>query len=516
MKHRIGMTISVLAFVICILIAAVLDDGKMVREDIWGSENPDAGAAGLPVQTESRVFGAKADDGESGADGDVDDAKETFPDDARVYEDAMAVADEYSLFAEEWWVPYADEETVAVIRDAYAKIDFNGEFETGEPEVYEEYRQRFWALMQGDGWIIEQETGEEYSISEFMKKSFSGDSEEYDPEDHEYTYFLYDINGDGCPELGIREGRFLTYFLCYDKETDRFRVWYQMNGYRPLGVRKGMYALINELTYSFSEGAYILLDENADMACRTYFFSQWTSEGTLYMVMLPIYADKGQEAEVTWEMKEQGVYIRSAGCMQSLGDSVSQRELYTEGQWFFRVTREQYDELTASYLEAYRNWNQERCKVQYSYEELFGDFIRAASKKEETVGNHGRMTQREAVEVLLYYLYQDVEMIREYDPPIYEFQFVRGNPLDSYSLMCLVYERSSPDGLYYFFALLDQLYDDPEDRYERKFYRSAYLNDFAVNRETGEVFREREWDDTDMWEYSEEYQRIANMGQEDE
>lgn len=523
MRRRIGMVIGVLAFVICMFFAAGLDDGKSTQSSIRDLRSSDAAAAERAVQTVSESLGTKENDSESGTTEDGDDEKEEPLGAAWVYEDVMAVVDEYDLCEGEWWVPCVDDETFAIIRDAYAKIDFNGEFETGEPEVYEEYRQKFWELMQGEGMILNRETGEECSIFEFLEESFSDDGEKYAPENHEYTYYLYDLNGDGCPELGIREGRFLTYFLSYDKETDQFYLWYQMEGYRPLGVRKGMYSFINQLTYSFSEGAYLLLDENADMECRTYFFSQWTDEETLYMVMLPIYADKEREADVTQEMKEQGVYIHSAGCIQSLGNLPSrgeQDDMYLDGQWFFRVTREQYDELIDSYLAAYRKWNQQKCEVQYSYEELFGDFIQAASKEEETPENHVRMTQREALEVLLYYLYQDRERVMEEDPPIYNFQLVRDNPLynpsDSGSLLCLVYGGSSPDGSYYLFTLLDQLYDDLEDRYEEKFYRSAYLNSFAVNRETGEVVPEREWDEDDMWYHNEEYLRIINMGREEE
>lgn len=506
------MVISVLVVAACIFIAAVLDGGKMMGSDIESSEKPDAGGEGLYVQTESGGLGTTEDDGESGhsssgAAGAETVSEEVFPDDAWIYEEVRDIWDECRQLerGEEWKVPHVDEETFAVIQAAYAKIDFSAEFETGESEVYEEYRQKFWKLMQGEGTIVDWETGEELSIWKFMEKAFCADGEEYEPENHYYTYYLFDMDGDGCPELGIRENDRPTYFLRYDKDADRFYVWYQMSDYRPIGTGKGMYAF-HLLTYDPEIWAYIRLNENADMECRTYLFQKYLDgQEDLFMVMLPVYADKGQEVEVTQEMKGQGVYVRS------------------DGQWYFRITGEQFRELMDAYRKAYRKSNQDKFVVQYSYEELFGDFIQTASWEAGTVEDHGRMTQREAVDALLDYLYQDPEIVMEEDPPLYYFQFVRDarnardNPQYSGSVICLACEGLSADGLYYLFGFYTQLYLDLAARYEEDFYSSSYYSAFAVNRETGEVIMEREQnEDTLVWEYSEEYRRIANMGQDDE
>lgn len=139
------------------------------------------------------------------------------------------------------------------------------------------------------------------------------------------------MDGDGCPELGIWETQSL-YFLRYNKELDRFSVWYKKGGwYYPLGTRKGLCSPnLGKFNY------YVLLDENAATECETYFFHEYyTRREDLYMVMLPVYADKEREVEVTQKMKKQGAYVRSFE------------------QWFFQVTEEQYDELAAPYFEAY-------------------------------------------------------------------------------------------------------------------------------------------------------------------
>ena len=276
-----------------------------------------------------------------------------------VYDDNLAIIDNYERYDEEWELPYIDDETFAVIKAAYEEIDFNGEFETGDPKVYDEYRWKFWELLQGRGVIWDQETGKELTILEFLEESFYLD--EYDPAKQHYIYYFYDMDGDGCPELGIWETESL-YFLRYNKELDRFSVWYKMGGwYYPLGTRKGICS-----PNLGNHNSYVLLDENADIECSIYFFHEYESrKDDLYMVTLPDYADKGREVEVTQEMKAQGAYIRSFE------------------QWFFRVTEEQYDELTDPYYEAYRKGHHEREEVQYSYVELFGDFIQAESQGEE-------------------------------------------------------------------------------------------------------------------------------------
>lgn len=305
-----------------------------------------AGAAcGASASKEENVLGSNQAE-------DIYDNSEDTEDYPWVYDDNWVIIEDYERFGEKWELPYIDAETFEVIKAAYGEIDFNGEFEIGDPEVYDEYRWKFWELLQGKGWILDQETGKEINIFEFLKKAFYVD--EYDPENDFYIYYFYDVNGDGCPELGIVEGTQSIYFLCYDKETDRYSVWDdKMGGFWtwPIGTRKGMCAANGEW-YS-----YFLLDENADIECETDFFAYLYSGDMLHMVTLPVYADKEQEVEVTQEMKAQGAYVPSGG------------------QWFFRVTEEQYDELTEPYFEAYWKGRHEREDVRYSFDKLFGDFI---------------------------------------------------------------------------------------------------------------------------------------------
>ena len=407
-----------------------------------------------------------------------------------VYEDVSAILEEYGQLRREgeWGVPYVDDETFAILKAAYAELDFNGEFETGEPEVYEEYRRKFWNLMQGEGLILNRETGEECSISEFLEESFSGEEEEYDPGNHYYTYYFFDMDGDGCPELGIREWYRPIYFLRYDEEEDQFCLWYQMSEYRPTGTGKGV------STDGESWCRYIFLDKNADIECETYFFCDYWGVG-VYLMML----DKTHDMELTQEMENQGIYVCA------------------EDQCFFRVTREQYFELADLCFEAYEKYIQEKYDVQYSYEELFGDLMQESSQGNAAIGHRERMTEKEAAEVLWHDVHQatgrDVSPIKA-DPPSYDFIF-----LDDEDMECsLVKEGLSADGLYYCFGRYEYYYGYDYGTGERFFSHRHYVNSYAVNRETGEIYPWREdWnDETGDWDYNEEYERIARMGREEE
>lgn len=267
-----------------------------------------------------------------------------------MYNDEWFIIEEYEQYGEKWELPYVDDEIFATIKAAYAEIEYNGEFEMGDPQIYDEYRRKFWELLQGRRQILDYETGEESSIADCMG---------YDPVNPYYIYYFFDIDGDGCPDLGIDIDTTSRYFLRYEKETDEFSMWCRMSGYweRPIGTRKIMEAG-NGKFYN-----YVLLDENAEIECRTYFFHEYYSRrDDLYMVTLPTYADVEQEVRITQEMEAQGAYVRY------------------NGQWYFRLTEEQYDELTEPYFEAYWKGQDEIENILYSYNDLFGDFIQAESQ----------------------------------------------------------------------------------------------------------------------------------------
>ena len=103
--------------------------------------------------------------------------------------------------------------------------------------------------------------------------------------------------------------------------------------------------------------AFYQLGSGGDVECQTLGISSWfNEEESLQMVMLPVYT-KEEGIDIPDWLKEQGVFSQS------------------DGQWFFRITETQYEELMAPYWEAYFESEEEIEKVTYTYEELFGSLI---------------------------------------------------------------------------------------------------------------------------------------------
>ena len=71
--------------------------------------------------------------------------------------------------------------------------------------------------------------------------------------------------------------------------------------------------------------------------------------------MIPEYADDSKKIEIPEEMKSEGIYARIGG------------------NWYFRVTEEQYGELIHAYVEALNLAEEKRQEVTHSYEELIGE-----------------------------------------------------------------------------------------------------------------------------------------------
>lgn len=143
--------------------------------------------------------------------------------------------------------------------------------------------------------------------------------------------------------------------------------------------------------------------------------------------------------------------------------------------------------------------------------------MQEVSQENESIGNQRRMTEKEAAEVLWYYVAQnagrEVSPIKA-EPPRYDFIFLDNEYMDC----SLEKEGLLADGLYYCFGWYEWYYDRVYGTDERSFSHGHYVNRYAVNRETGEVFPWRDgWnEETGDWDYNEEYERIARMGKEEE
>ncbi|MCM1090861.1 MAG: hypothetical protein NC092_10070 [Butyrivibrio sp.] len=272
-----------------------------------------------------------------------------FDESAQLRQEGYLVRYDWRTMEEDLGLPYADEETFRFIKDAYAKIEFSGDIITERTYYYEKYREIFKKLVYNRTPFIDRETGEEMLLKDFEGLKFGREKNYYVDA---YIYYLFDMDGDKYPELCIRnlprdnEG----YIFKYLPETEQFMLWYTMgDGYYEItGARK-----IQWLGDGGRHLAFYQLNEDGKKECRTFFTNgSYNSEEGPYLVMLPVYANRELEAEVPEKVKRQGIYASM------------------DRQWYFRVTREQYEELTAPYMEASNSADKAIEQVTYTYEEL--------------------------------------------------------------------------------------------------------------------------------------------------
>lgn len=299
-------------------------------------------------------------------------------------------------FEKEEQLPYADEKTFQVIKDAYADIDFYGEFKKGNLDVYDDYKKKFQKLVQNEVTFLDKETGEKVCIA---------DREQWYQEYDEYEYYFFDMDEDGAPELGIKRLD-AFYIFKYDDETEEYSLWYSMEGewYALIGSRKIMW---------LGDGAYLdywQLDQNGEIECETFFSRNPMSTDNPCMVMMPEYANGEKEVVLTEEMKKQGVFVRNTG------------------QWYFRVTQEQYEELIENYMDAYYSSWESREEVTFDYEELFGSITIETGDGGECEKAYDYWTEFAEEKRLPYASEETFQVIKEaYDNIDYYGEFEEGN-----------------------------------------------------------------------------------------
>lgn len=258
---------------------------------------------------------------------------------------SFIVYDNWGEFKDNWDLPYVDDKGFEVIKEMYAKVEFLGDFASGDKDSYGEYTAIFKQMLENKILIRNRETGEEI----YFKDMENYYHEPISPRE----YYFFDMDEDGFPELGIRDsGTGDVYYLKYDKETKKGLLWQELGNWSvALGSRK--------TAWLWDGGKYIAfyqLDAEGETECETFGLSSWkNSDVSLHMVMLPVYADSGKNVKIEDWMKAQGVFEKAGQ------------------QWYFRVTEKQYAELMTYLWAANDLAESEMKKVTYTQEELFGE-----------------------------------------------------------------------------------------------------------------------------------------------
>lgn len=240
---------------------------------------------------------------------------------------------------------FVDEKTYAFLKKTYDEIDFAGEFQMGNLDLYDNYKEKFKEMLNCEITFTELETGEEYYINEYAGLKAYGD-EEFDP--GEFRYYLFDMDGDDTPELCIWDTE--TYIFKYHSDSGKMELWNEIPFYNmQIHGTKAFSWNWEGVRYGFER-----IDERGEEIFDVYFLveASWSNGIETYMVAMPFY--NGKQVEMPKEMEEQGYFSEE------------------NGLYLYQVTEEQFDELTQDYFKALKESDEEREKITFTYEELFG------------------------------------------------------------------------------------------------------------------------------------------------
>lgn len=257
---------------------------------------------------------------------------------------------------------FIDDKIYGIIKDAYKEVDFYGEFKKGNMEIYDLYREQYLKLVSGEATFFDKTTDKEYYINEFKEMDYTyagnlikeGDyANVYDP--NNYVYYFFDVDNDGLPELCISNEIRFIYIFKYDINSSSFSLWYEIptTWIRLMGTNKlWFYGGGSPVEY-----AYWYLDKEGVEICSVRFYlegyhnKETKLDDTAYMVSLPQFTNV--KLELTKDMEGQAILDK-------------QQNIY-----YFRVTEQQWNELTEDFFEARRLAETNIEEVTFSYQELF-------------------------------------------------------------------------------------------------------------------------------------------------
>ena len=250
-----------------------------------------------------------------------------------------------SFFSHNGEIEFVDKATYNILKSAYDKVDFFWEIRTADTAVYDLYKKEYVKLIKGEADFYDRKTGEKLSMGDLQQ--------EVNPE--ESLFMLFDMSGDGNPVLCITDGARYKYVFKYNPKSDRFILWSDLGStwYGLAGTQKVFWSRFLE------NNIFYILDENGNPNCTVYFHSKVLMNDKTeqpeyaYMVSMPEYA--GKTVKYTKAMKSKQYF-----------------DEYHE-KYFFRVTKEQYDQLVAGYFKSIDLAYQKTSTLTYTYEEMLSN-----------------------------------------------------------------------------------------------------------------------------------------------
>lgn len=242
--------------------------------------------------------------------------------------------------------------TYEILKEEYEKIDFSCEFQSGNLKIYDSYKKIYKRLLENEIEFIIPQTGEKYYLKEYKDIiPFREEKEHYNVEN--YIYYFFDMDENGAPELCITDIYSFISIFKYDSQSEQIILWTSLKssyysllgsrsyGWTPDGVNYGFYRTDESGTEIYSVSFY-----------EREYYDEKTDQGAMaYMVGLPEYADLDEQIRILETMKSQAYMV--------------------SGRYYFRITEEQYLELTKDYFETEHTAKENLKRVTYTYDELF-------------------------------------------------------------------------------------------------------------------------------------------------
>ena len=257
---------------------------------------------------------------------------------------------------------FIDEDAFKYLKNALGGIDYYGEFEIGNTNVYDFYKEKYNQLIRNEAAFIDTVTGEEVFLNQF--ETLAGYMECDEASMHHLknkVSYLFDVDEDDTPELCISS----EYIFKYVPDLGKCILWGGHKGnfyYSIIGSRKITWdhGLASEILHSFYQ-----FDESGKVDCSTFFFIRRNSNSNAdqsessYIIALPSYSHIDEQLTLPKEIERQAYSFYA--------DYYKREEIV----YCFCVTEEQYDELTKDYFAARELANEKIKEVTFTYDELF-------------------------------------------------------------------------------------------------------------------------------------------------
>lgn len=242
-----------------------------------------------------------------------------------------------------------DEKTYLFIKEAYGKIDWYSDFEKGNEAEYEFYKKKYKELLENKVPLYDPEDNEELLLKEYLM--YRGMLEKY-------NYYFFDMDCDDAPELCIKDYS-LAAIIDYESDEDKFVLWGPYDYECSSGnVLMGSQAIKgNHLGANGIREFFYRLNKEGEIVCYIAFEErgEWDDNNedwkNVYMMGLPQY-DGSTEITEPEEIKAQGYYFTM------------------EGRYYYRVTEEQFHQLTENFYQSVEEAEERSKAVAYTYEEI--------------------------------------------------------------------------------------------------------------------------------------------------